>query len=405
MAINKEKFVKYYDLLVLFFLSVGFITSQYSIALSSIGIGVTLGLTAIRLIIDGKIYYGDKNLLYLIFLFILSQVISSAFCSNTSESFTNIFKKIVIYIIFYGSVFFINDTKQLKKIFLALFIFSALISTIEIIRFIIDYNSLGDKPLAEYRLDYYGYPITNGEIKMLILLTAIPFIIAKKDFIMNKILLIILTIPVFISFYLTNARNALLGLLAGLILIGLLKNKYFLIVLIVFVALFLLLAPLPLKERMFSIVDLNHPSNKTRIIMWETGLRMIKDHTVIGIGDTDINKAYRQYKTPEFHGEGSHMHNNLIQVVLTLGVAGGLIWLILMLYIFIRQIKIYFKTKSDEFLNIIAVSSLASMIAFQIAGLTEWNFGDAEFAAVLWFNLSLAFVAEKLFTKEKNGKA
>jgi len=54
-------------------------------------------------------------------------------------------------------------------------------------------------------------------------------------------------------------------------------------------------------------------------------------------------------------------------------------------------------------LNIIAVSSLASMIAFQIAGLTEWNFGDAEFAAVLWFNLSLAFVAEKLINRKQNG--
>ncbi len=385
--------------MLIVFLCVGFITSQYSIALSSIGIGVTLGLTVIRLFIDRKIYSLNNNLVYLFLLFIASQLVSSVFCSNPSESFINVFKKIVIYIIFFAGILFINESSQLKKIFISLFIFSALISTIEIVRFILDYNSLGDKPLAEFRLDYFGYPITNGEIKMLILLIAAPFIITKKDFIMNKALLILLTLPLLLSFYLTNARNALLGLFAGFIIIGLLKNKYFLFGLIAFIVLFLLFAPLPLKERMQSIADLNHPSNKTRIIMWETGLRMIKDSPVIGIGDTDINKAYRQYKTPEFHGEGSHMHNNLIQIVLTLGVFGGLAWLTLMIYIFIRQIKIYLKTKSDEFLNIITVSSLASMIAFQIAGLTEWNFGDAEFAAVLWFNLSLAFIAEKLYKK------
>ncbi|MCI0450627.1 MAG: O-antigen ligase family protein [Chlorobi bacterium] len=396
---NKEKILKYIDLLLIVFLCVGFITSQYSIALSSIGIGVTLGLTVIRLFIDRKIYSLNNNLVYLFLLFIASQLVSSVFCSNPSESFINVFKKIVIYIIFFAGILFINESSQLKKIFISLFIFSALISTIEIVRFILDYNSLGDKPLAEFRLDYFGYPITNGEIKMLILLIAAPFIITKKDFIMNKALLILLTLPLLLSFYLTNARNALLGLFAGFIIIGLLKNKYFLFGLIAFIVLFLLFAPLPLKERMQSIADLNHPSNKTRIIMWETGLRMIKDSPVIGIGDTDINKAYRQYKTPEFHGEGSHMHNNLIQIVLTLGVFGGLAWLTLMIYIFIRQIKIYLKTKSDEFLNIITVSSLASMIAFQIAGLTEWNFGDAEFAAVLWFNLSLAFIAEKLYKK------
>jgi hypothetical protein len=70
-----------------------------------------------------------------------------------------------------------------------------------------------------------------------------------------------------------------------------------------------------------------------------------------------------------------------------------------MIYILIKQIKTYIKTKQDEFLRVILLSSLACMIGFQISGLTEWNFGDAEFAVLLWFTLSISFIAQKIYDK------
>jgi O-antigen ligase len=402
MAISKDKIVKYIDITIVFFLCMGFITSQFSIATSSIGIGTSFALTIIRLIMDKNVYYGDRNLIYLFLFFILCQAVSSAFCANPSESFIHAAKKIVIYIIFFGCIFFIESREQLQKILRALFLFTALVSVVELIRFYSDY-----KPgtlLSEYRLDYYGYPITNGEIKMLILLIMIPLFMAR-DYIINKWLLALCSLPLLATFYLTNARNAVLGLVTGLVIIGLLKNKYFLIAIIVIVAAFLLFAPLPFKERILSIADLNHPSNKSRIIMWETGVKMINDNIIFGIGDTDVNKIYRQYKKPEFHGEGSHLHNNLLQILLNFGILGAAAWVILMIYIFIRQIKIYFKTRSDDFLSLITVSSIVSMAAFQVSGLTEWNFGDAEFAAIMWFSLSLAFLAEKFYKANKAANA
>ena len=71
-----------------------------------------------------------------------------------------------------------------------------------------------------------------------------------------------------------------------------------------------------------------------------------------------------------------------------------------MIYMFVRQIKIYLLTRKNLVLNSLALVSIVSMIAFQISGLTEWNFGDFEFDAVLWFMLGLAFLAEKLFHKQ-----
>lgn len=405
MTERDRKVLKYTNILIFLFLGLAVISSQYSIATSSIGVGGLIILAVFRIIVFRNIYTGDKKIIYLFLLFIAAEVLSSFFAGDAKESFSNIGRRISLYIVFFSVIFFIESENQIKKFLLVFFVFSALISVIEIVKFIIDYSPAAVTPLAEYRLQYFGYPITNGQIKMMILLIMIPFMLAEKNYITGRIYIFLLSLPVFVSFYLTNARNAVLGLFTGLIVIGALKNRKFLFGVLTLTALFLIFAPESLKSRIESITNFEHPSNKTRFIMWETGVRMIKDSPVIGFGDIDINKLYRKYKTPEHHGEGSHMHNNAIQLLVNFGIAGFTAWFMLMLYLFLSQLKMFFKTRSNEFLNLLALISLVSMIALQITGLTEWNFGDAEFAVVFWFNLALAFTAWRLFSSKGNETA
>jgi O-antigen ligase len=400
---NTAAAIKYIRILSYIFLGLTVIASQLSIAASSIGIGGLIILIAARLIIDRNLHFEFSTILYLTLGFILLQIISSAFSSTPAHAFDNLYRQISLYIVFFAAIVTMDNIKSLQKFLAVFLIFTAIASCVEITRFITDFSS-SQITISEFRLEYYGYPVTNGEIKMMILLIIIPLIISKANFILNKVTLILLSLPLLFTFYLTNARNALLGLFAGLLVYGALKNRYFLGGLILVLVLFLIFAPLSVKERMLSIAEMNHPSNHTRFVMWETGLKMIKDNLLIGIGEVDIKKAYEQYKKPEFHGEGSHMHNNVIQITLTTGILGLIIWLSLMFYIFYRQFKIYIATKQNEFLNTIAVISLCSMIALQVSGLTEWNFGDAEFAAVFWFNLALAFISQRIYIQNNYAK-
>ena len=399
----KENINKYADILIYVFLGLAAFTSQFSIATSSIGIGGLILLTVFKLFYSAEKLTIDRNLLYLFGAFILVQVISSAVCGNPADSFDHIYRKISLYIVFFVSILFIKNTTHLKRLLIVLIAFTALISTVEIIRFAFEYIPNPTKPLSEYRLEYYGYPVTNGEIKMVILLIIIPFFLVKKNYLMNKLYLALLTLPVLITFYLTNARNAMLALFAALIVTGLLKNRYFLGGLVALALVFLLIAPAPLKERALSIADLSHPSNHSRFVMWETSLKIINDNILLGVGDVDNNVIYRMYKTPQYHGEGSHMHSNIFQILVNFGVLGFAAWLVLMIYIFTGQVKAWLATREFEFLNILALISITSMIALQIAGLTEWNFGDAEFAAIFWFNLALAFLAIKFKAKGDTG--
>jgi O-antigen ligase len=396
LSAGKDNILKYYRFLTFLFLGLAVISSQFSIASSSIGVGGIIILLAAGLFLERESFRIDRNLLVLFGLFILAQLISSLFSTDPYGSVIQVLKRISLYSVFFAVIVFFKNREQLKKFLLYFFIFSAIVSVTELIRFAIDYVPASDNALTEYRLSYFGYPVTNGQIKMMILLLIIPFMLVKENYIAKKYILLLLSLPILVTFYLTNARNAVLGIFAGLLLLGILRNRKFLLGLLTLVAVFLIIAPDGMKDRILSIGDFKHPSNVTRFVIWETGMKIIKDKPVLGFGEIDFKELYSRYKTPERHGESSHMHNTILQILVNFGLLGLLAWFLLMLYLFLNQLKVYFKTKNDEFLNILALVSVVSMISLQICGLTEWNFGDAELAAVFWFNLALAFAARKL---------
>jgi len=397
LSLTKEKSVEYLDKGIMISLGIHVIGSQWYIALSSIGQGIMLALLIIRLILNHKVYKAESFIYIVFLLFVLSEIISSIFSVNPANSFMNT-KRVLLFAGFFVTFTFIKDTKRLRYFLIVFFIFSALLSTYEIIRFYFEaYLPNKNLTLNDMRLQYFGYPITNGEIKMLILLLILPFLFIKENFVLKKYWLALIFAPIFITLFLTASRNAILGLFLGVIVIGILKNRKFLLIFLLVTVLFLLFSPFEIKDRILSIADLNHPSNQSRFVMWQTGLKIIKDHFFVGIGDTDLLQIYTQYKIPVYHGEGVHLHNNFMQVFVSFGIIGLIVWIAMMIYIFCRQIKIYIITRKDNLLNTLALASLASMVAFQISGLTEWNFSDYEFAAVLWFALGLSYLSQKLF--------
>lgn len=382
---------------ILISLGIHVISSQLYVALSSIGQGIMIGLIIIRLFMDRSVYKGD-NFTYLIFiLFIISALLSSVFSINPSNSFVNS-KRLFLFAGFFVTFIFIKDKKQLRYFLLIFFVFSALLSTYEMVKYFWDFYTVNMNPnFSESRLEYFGYPITNAEIKMLLLLSIIPFLFIKEDFVLKKIWLVLLLIPILITLLLTGSRNAMLGLFIGVIVIGFIKNKKFLLIFVILVIIFIVIAPHNLHERILSIGDFSHPSNQSRFLMWKTGLKIIKDHFLLGIGDTDLLPLYKTYKIPQFSGEGIHLHNNFMQVLVSYGIIGFIVWLTMMFYIFYKQVKIYLLTRSSNVSNTLALISLSCMAAFMVSGLTEWNFFDFEFAAVLWFTLGLSYLAQKFY--------
>lgn len=54
------------------------------------------------------------------------------------------------------------------------------------------------------------------------------------------------------------------------------------------------------KSRLLGIFDPYHPSNLTRIALWEPGIKIFKNHPIVGVGDIDLANYYKQYKQPYY---------------------------------------------------------------------------------------------------------
>jgi hypothetical protein len=154
------------------------------------------------------------------------------------------------------------------------------------------------------------------------------------------------------------------------------------------------------RSRLLSSVDLYIPSNFSRLALWRAGWLIFKDHPLVGVGDIDLAELYKQYKR-NFNKEiQGHLHNNYIHLLVTLGIFGFIAAMFLLLRIFIIHIKNYNLLKGQPFAESYALGAAGSFVAFIVAGLTEWNFGDHEIITMIWFMLALSIS----FVKNKKNK-
>lgn len=391
---EKNKIVNFIDTLIFLILTAIVLMSQNASDFSFLCLKIMFALIFIRILINRNIVIPEKTILVLILLFILVQVISSLVSEYPKESLYFVRVRATYYVIFFASLLFIKDLKQLKTILLALMIFASVISVIELGYYVNELITLRTSP-ANYRLDVFGHPTPIAETKMFVLLIIAPLLFIKEKFIISRLWLLILSIPIFISFYFTYTRGALLGFLVAVIIISLFNKKVIALIILILFSAFLILAPNSLKSRILSSADANFSSNKARIYMFETGFRMAEDHPLFGIGSAKFRDEYQKYRKITITGEGEHLHNNMLQILVTMGVFGLLMWLALMIYFFKRQISIFKRLKGQNVLRCLALSSFVSMIAFQICGITDWNFADYSIVTLFMFTLSLSFLAEK----------
>jgi len=330
--------------------------------------------------------------------YVLAEFISRLFAVFPDEALIGLKRQFLVLILF-GSVSTIKDKNTFYKIFFIVVFGNSLISVFEIIRFAVAFRELAATVnISEIRIDYLNYPITGAEIKMLVFLTAFPLLFSKAKLpLIKKWHLVTALFPIFTAMYLTQSRNVMLAVFICFIIAGAFHSKKFLIYFVVLTAAFIYLIPGQFSERIFSIIDPNHPSNHSRIVMWQTGIKMFKDHPVTGVGDNEITQVYKMYKTPETQGEGSHMHSNYMQILVTSGILGAIAYILFHLAFFIKQTK-YYSALNDGNDRLLIFGTILMMISFHISGIFEWNFGDWEVFNVFMYLLSLPFV---LFSLDK----
>ncbi len=233
-----------------------------------------------------------------------------------------------------------------------------------------------------------GY-MTAGGIMMLCALTLLSFLERLRRP-RNRVLLLGALLLVIVALIFTQTRSAWIGFAAGTFVILILRRPKLTPIFLLLLILAGLAAPASFRDRLLSSFDPGHHHNVQRVIMWRTGWRMMLDNPLTGLGDLDLKEIYRGYHQGEEVEVKGHLHSNYAMF----GALWGLPGLILVMLMLFAMAWLLFRRRQElralgERAPPLAAAwnqaALAAWTGFMIAGLFEWNFGDAEIILLFWF--------------------
>lgn len=186
-------------------------------------------------------------------------------------------------------------------------------------------------------------------------------------------------------------RGAWVALGVTLTLLVLVRAPRWLLAWIPAALLFILLAPIPILHRVISITDLRDTSNYDRLCMLDAGVAMIAERPLFGLGPEQVERRYPLYRDPTApRYEVPHLHNNLLQLAAERGLpalasylalTGAALWLAWRRY---RSEGGRTGPRADLYLGVIL-----ALLAFNLAGLFENNWGDTEVQRPVLFVLAI----------------
>lgn len=205
-----------------------------------------------------------------------------------------------------------------------------------------------------------------------------------------KIVYGVFLVTAILNIYFAGSRNSYIALVIGAVAISLLYSWKFLFGLVPIGAAALLIAPV--RDRVLAIG--NDSLNESRIKLWQTALKMIQNHPIIGVGNGNYVKLYDEYVNKYkylAYKDYSHYptHNSYLKIEAELGIAGGISFLSIIISSVIKINTAIHKIK-DKKINLFYIGFFASVIGFLFMNLLDNLFFTPEIAAYFWIFLAAA---------------
>jgi putative inorganic carbon (HCO3(-)) transporter len=273
----------------------------------------------------------------------------------------------------------------------------AISAVIGIVQFgILKFDHLGQRPKGALGM----YMTYSGQL-MLVACTAAARVLFRNDDRMWAALVMPALVAALAA---TLSRNAWVGACAGIGLLLVIRDFRFVALLPVAAAVFIALAPAQLTERFYSsfrittasrdsaATEASVLSNRDRLAMIRSGLRIIKDNPLTGVGPDMVRMVYPQYRDREAVQQmNSHLHNVPLQIAAERGIPALLLWL----WFMFTLLQDFIRRRSTTTVASVAMGALACGVALLAAGLFEYNFGDSEFLMLFLVVVTLPYAADR----------
>ncbi|MDH5509712.1 MAG: O-antigen ligase family protein [Nitrospinota bacterium] len=205
---------------------------------------------------------------------------------------------------------------------------------------------------------------------------------------------------------LSLTRNAWIGLSAGAFVVLALRKPVLVVILPILVVGALAAAPGGVKDRFASIFNPNDAANRERLYVWTAGLKLVADRPILGVGQNSFPKAYPKYRDPNVQEPNiSHLHNNILQIAVERGIPCLLTWLAIWGMAYYYMGVAFRSGARAENSSLGLTAGLGGITAFLVAGMFEYNFGDAEPQMLVLLLLAVGMAAAQLKIRPHNKDA
>jgi O-antigen ligase len=138
--------------------------------------------------------------------------------------------------------------------------------------------------------------------------------------------------------------------------------------------------------------DPHDPTSRDRIAMLRSGVEMVRDHPVTGVGPNMVREVYASYRDAgAVEALNVHLHNVPMQIAAERGLPALAIWFTFLALVVSDMVRMLRTGRSPS----LAAGGLAAVVAMFAAGLFEYNFGDSEFLMLFLVLVTLPYAAAR----------
>ncbi len=249
---------------------------------------------------------------------------------------------------------------------------------------VFDFDNLDKRPVG-----LLSHWMTYAGVLMLVTGAALARLLyVGKDWVWPAI-----AVPALVAaLFLTLARNAMVGLVAGMAVLMAERNWRLLLTLPALALVFLLVAPSAVMSRVASIGDMSDPTTRDRVAMLRSGVHMVQDNPLTGVGPEMVERVYAEYRDRDaVNPTNPHLHNVPVQIAAERGLPALAIWL---WFVIVASRDLWRQLRHGQARSV-AGAGVAAMVAMLVAGLFEYNFGDSEFLMLFLGLITLPYAASR----------
>lgn len=176
-----------------------------------------------------------------------------------------------------------------------------------------------------------------------------------------------------IALLLSYTRNAWVGLTAGLLLLAAVWHRRLLLLYPIAALAIWLVFPRPVLDRVISIFDLRQTANYDRVCMTISGVQMVRDHPITGVGLAMVERVYPLYRRDDApRWSVPHLHNNIVQIAAERGLPGLAAYLWFIGAFFTVTWRALPRLAGER--RAAVGATVTAVLAITVAGFFEYNF-------------------------------